>query len=158
MTTAHWVTGGGTVGFGAPNAVTNVDHAIPANATVKRFQVRQVNIQGYNAGVTNFYVQPLALRYVWSFTTGAYAGRELFRGSFAVPMQSTVFLATAISTYNVWYFGGDKEMGMNQRCSFGGAGKAASNLRFSWFVISAPGWPNSYSVGMNYQTAVLYDV
>lgn len=73
-------------------------------------------------------------------------------------MQSTVFLATAISTYNVWYYGSDKEMGFNQRCSYGGAGKPASNLRFQWYVDSPPGWPNSYSVGMNYQFAALYSV
>lgn len=156
MVSAHWVTGGGTVGFPAPLTPTNVDLPLPANALVKRFQLRQVNIQGYNAGVNNFYVEPLAMRQTVSFTSGFYSGRTIYQASRAVPMQSTVFLATAIPTYNVWYFGGDNEMGFNERCSYGGQGKPASNIRFQWIIYSNPGWPHTYNVGMNYQFAVLY--
>lgn len=151
-----WVTGGGTVGFLAPSVPTNVDLAIPANATLHRFQLRRVSIQGYSHGTGFQYIQPLAMAQIVSFTTGFYAGRVLYQSYKDVPYNHTIW--TPISGDNAYamYHAGDVQMGFNERCSYGGAGKAASNLRFQWYVVTPAGYPNVYSVGMNYQFAALY--
>lgn len=159
VTTYTWNTGGisgANFGIGGQNGHT--DLAIPANATVKRFMLRQIYIQGYQSGTTFTTVVPLSMFQQVSFTTGKYAGRNIYSSRKSLPMTATVFLATAIPAYNVWYNAGDKEMGFNERCAYGGAGAPASNIRFSWRSDQPGGYTTTGAVGLDYIFAVLYSV
>jgi hypothetical protein len=158
MTTYTWLTGGGTVGFPLPNVATNVNIALPANATLKRFQLRKCSIQGFSHGTGFQYIQPLAMAQIVQFTSGFYSGKVIYQSYKDVPYNHTIFVPITGDNAYAMYHAGDREMGFNERCSYGGAGKAASNLQFQWYPISPPGYPNVYAVGMNYQFAALYSV
>lgn len=152
----HWISGGGTVGWPTSLTPTNVDLTIPANALVVKYMLHQINAKGQNSGTTNLTVVPLGMRQTVSFTTGKYAGRQIYTAIRALPMVATVFLATAIPAYNVWYNGGDNELGFKERCAYGGAGAPVSNLRFQWSPAMLSGYSTSWSIGMDYNFAVLY--
>lgn len=158
MVAYHWISGGGTVGWPTSLAPTNVDLTIPANALVVRFMLHQTTVKGENHGLNNLIVVPLAMSQIVSFTTGKYAGRQIYGATRALPMVATVFLATAVTTYNVWYNGGDNELGFNEKCDYGGAGSPVSNLRFQWAPRMLPGYSTSWNIGMDYNFAVLYQL
>lgn len=158
MTTYTWVTGGGTVGFPLPGHTTAVNLSIPANATLKRFQLRRTSIQGYSQGTDWTYIQPMAMSQIVQFTSGFYNGRVIYQSYKDVPYSMAQFVPLTGPGCFQYFHAGDNEMGFNERCSYGGAGKPASTLQFLWGPVTPSGYPNVYQIGMNYQFAALYSV
>lgn len=102
-------------------------------------------------------VTPIFYHTELNFTTGFYAGRNIFTADYAVPWVVTVYLATAIPAYNAYYTAGDHEIGFNQRMSYGGNGKPASNLQWLWYL-DVPAGSFTWVGGFKSELRVLYEV
>lgn len=157
MATNHWLLGSVQVGLPTNNSPSTVDFTIPANATVKKILMNGCALRARDVQLTAPAITPIFLVNQFQFTTGAYINRTVYYHERMIPWVVTVFLATAITTYNAWYTAGDLEMGFDQRMSFGGAGKPVSNLRWTWFL-DVPAGSFSWVGGIRMQAHVLYSV
>jgi hypothetical protein len=157
MPSNHWTFGSVQVGLPTDNSPHTVDITIPANATVKKALMKGCALRARDVQLSAPSITPIFLVNQLDWTTGFYAGRNIYYTERMIPWQITVFLATAVTTYNAWYTAGDLELGFDQRMSYGGNGKPASNLRWTWFL-DVPAGSFSWVGGIRMQVWILYSL
>lgn len=157
MATNHWLNGSVQVGLPTDNTPQRVNLTVPANATVKKALLKGCALRARDVQTSGTSVTPIFLVNQLTFTTGAYAGRQIYYTERMIPWVVTVYLATAIPAYNAYYTAGDLELGFDQRMSYGGSGKPVSNLEWLWFL-DVPAGSFSWVGGLRMQLNVLYSV
>jgi len=155
MATAHWTSNSIAAALPTDNTPVHQTVNFPANATIKKALLRQCALRARDVELSGPSVTPMFIHTDLNFLTGAYAGRNIFTTDLWVPWTVTVFLATAISTYNAWYTAGDHEIGFNQRMSYGGNGKPASTLDWVWFL-DVPAGSFTWVGGIKMELRFLY--
>lgn len=116
-----------------PGAAHNLGYAglvVPANARLVKFLLHGVNINFLQAGNNQTNLGLWTHFAQVSFTAGPYNGRLIRYETTACKSQQTVFFNPLINnaSYTNFVLSGDHEHGFEQKCSFGGHGKAASTL------------------------------
>jgi hypothetical protein len=142
-------------GTWAPPAIV-----VPAGGRIVRFQVNQCAYQGV-AQSGNFNSIPL-LNMVQQihFTAGPYSGRNVWNSTRAIPFTVMPVIISLVANFVGYYNAGDDELSVNQKCSYGGPGKAASTIKFDCDIFAdVPGTalvtPTNY-VAVNFK--VLYEI
>lgn len=125
----HWVDGGFDI-LGTPPMSSNrfVSLALPAGAVLKKFLLRQTNVQLFCSGIDHTAVQPLYMSEEVAFVGGDYDGRILYRSDRDVPFEVTSDFAVGVTTYVCWWHANDSELGFNQECSYAIGAGAPANL------------------------------
>lgn len=122
MGTFTWVQGGFSSGANITAvARPDVNLLIPATGIVRRFQVRNNNVQGEQS-TTSVTGQPLfSVESVVVFTDAANVPRTIFTSNLAVPAQCTALydVATLERVYATFHNAGDRELEINQGCAYG---------------------------------------
>ncbi len=137
MATFHWETGGfdvtGTPTFNS-DQVTSLD--LPAGATLKKVLVRQTGIHLKLAGTDWSAINPFELTMLIEMVGGLWDGRELFAGTFDVPFETNGFEVSGVPVYQAFWHAGDRELAVNQRCSYFIGTSAPANVRFTTAMFS----------------------
>jgi hypothetical protein len=125
-------TGTSTFTFpGSASALLNSTVTIPANARLVKLlgyhTVVDFNQAGSNQTALGLWSHFLQLK----FTAGPYAGRIIRDERIALDQGYTVFFNALINqaSYTMFTNTGDERLGFDQKCSYGGKGKAASTLQ-----------------------------
>ncbi|HEX3082860.1 MAG TPA: hypothetical protein VHQ86_06485 [Candidatus Saccharimonadia bacterium] len=157
MSRYHWLTGGVDIAGAVPNSLQTTNFPLPAGATVKRFQGRNMFVGAYNEGNDHFSIRSLYMSQTVQFTSGPNSGRIIYKSTKRIPFVVSAYFAAAIPVYDGYYSAGDNELGFNQRCSYGLASGPAANLAVQWFIgQERTSYPGTYQGEVFVQFAVLY--
>ena len=157
MSRYHWLTGGVSVSGVVPIATQTTNVVLPAGATIKRFQLRNANIAGYNSGVDTTWRRVGAFSEQVSFTAGPMINRIIYSSIRRVPFNVTAFFAAAVPVFDYYVNAGDNELAFNQRCSYGLASGPTQTLTFTGRYIIEAGSSSGNLIGnFQYSFAVLY--
>lgn len=152
-----WLTPGFDILGAVPNTLQTIDAAIPAGATVKRFQLRNNYLAMRKEGSDHNSVNMLYMSQLIKFTSGPWANRVIYQSIKRIPANTTTMFAAAVPVYDFYAWAGDEELSVNQRCSYGLATGAAANLRCQLAVHSQPNtYDGTYLGEWTTQFAVLY--
>jgi hypothetical protein len=122
MTTFTWAVSGFS---SAANLVTAnrpvINHTIPPTGILKRFQVRNNAILGEQSTTSVDRQPPMVVVCHVIFTDVHSVDREIFHGTFRVPSSTTALYdpATLERVYGRFHEAGDRELEINQGCSYG---------------------------------------
>jgi hypothetical protein len=154
----HWVTAGIDAQFNGflPAAQSN-PMTIPAGGVLKRFQARRCKFGARSIGTDENFIFDLAVNWEIHFTSGPNNGRDIFQSTLDIPFEAGTFVPiTGYSRWAYWH-AGDRELGVNEGCSYGKSSGAAANLQFtySWFKY-APNVLTGLRGEWSFQCAALY--
>lgn len=153
----HWLTGGVDISGAVPNTLQTTNLPLPAGATLKRFQGRNMFLGCYNEGNDHTAIRSLFMSQTVQFTTGPNSGRIIYKSTRRIPFVVAEYFAAAIPVYDVYYSAGDNELGFNQRCSYGLASGPAQNLQVQWSIgQERTTYPGTYIGEVFVQFAALY--
>ena len=121
---------------GSIMALPDLPLTIPAGGKLVRFQVRSTFTTGWLTGTQASQVAAFYLSQRVHFTSGAYSPRDIFKSSRGIPMAPVAVNPSGSLTdyYDCWFWGGDNEFGVDQRCSYGGPSKPAMGLTYTSFI------------------------
>lgn len=143
MATNHWVnTAFDGLAWAGGTVLTNLDIAIPAGATLKRFVIDRTRMQGRSTGVGILAVGGLILSQEVRITTAPYLGHVLFHQDIAIPATLAGFHdpLTAQRIYTMYYNGADESFTINERTAFGLRSGPGFTVRYSSSVRSTLGF------------------
>ena len=127
-------------GFVNAHFFSDVPLTIPAGSTLKRFLVRRVVLDGYSTSGDYRGNTPPSLYLDVKFTAGHYLNRYIYRTCRGIPFQQSSLFDVVLGNqyYTNYYWGGDNEFGINERCSYGKVGYPAMtlSLQSSWIIDS----------------------
>lgn len=131
--TYHWLSGSiDTFAFpGSAVALLNTTQTIPANGTLKKFLLRNIAIGFLQAGSNQTNLGIWTHNVIVQFNSGPYNGRVIWQSHRKVDYRPTVFHdpVSITTSYTGFASDGDFEHAIDQKTSYGGAGKAASGLQ-----------------------------
>jgi len=122
MGTFTWAVSGVSTGANIVTANrTVIDHVIPPTGILKRFQVRNNVILGEQSTTSVDRQPPMVVICHVIFTDVHSVDREIFHGAFRVPSTTTALYdpATLERVYGRFHEAGDRELEINQGCSYG---------------------------------------
>lgn len=118
---------------------------IPANCTLKKFLITNTYVNSHITGTQANAMASLFWKVQIHFTAGAHSGRTIFNANFGIPMVAIVVNTSGGLTnyYDCYSWGGDKEFGVDQKCSYGKNGDPAATLSLDGYVATEgfPGQP-----------------
>lgn len=153
----HWLTGGVSVSGAVPLTTQTVNAVIPAGGIIKRFQLRNCNIAGYNTGLDDTYRRIGAWSEQVSFTAGPMINRVIYSSTRMIPQQASNFVNTGVPVHEYYVNAGDNEMAFNQRCSYGLASGPTQTLTFvGRYIIEAGSSSGTLQGNFQFTFAVLY--
>lgn len=158
MSTAHWVQAGQDTVWNVNTAVTPSQVVIPAGATMKRFTLTEVSVNGVHTANAYNGVSPLRLTYSIDIVAGQYAPRRLFSTSRRVPVDFAAFTGgiPVVQAYFAWVSGGDNELGCDQAVSYGTAAGPGFTVKITLGVFGANGTLTAMTGGIKYNLRALY--
>lgn len=140
MSRYHWVSAGiDTTWFLSHGLTDSRTIALPAGAILKKFLVRDVAINAISTGVGYNSIAPILAYIDVHIASGVNVNRVLFHASFAIPLAVTSLYdpLTAQRVYTAYHTAGDREIGVNQKCSYGHSTDPAWSVNGSLNVTSS---------------------
>lgn len=121
MPTSHWVFSSVDSSSVGPFYVRNLDVAVPAGATMKRFLLNNCSVTSRHSEEGFQQINMLYQQTTVEVISGQYNGRELYRQTVRVPMEIAAFFDSSNfqRIYSAYYYAGDRELGINEKCSYG---------------------------------------
>lgn len=122
MGTYHWVTTNhsefGTLPSHNAGPLTLIG---PVGGILKRFQVRHSSLLARATGIDYSAIAPYSWTHTWTFNETGSPTKTIFDSEVACPMEVTSFYSVSRvqEVTSAWYSGGDREFGVNQKCSYG---------------------------------------
>lgn len=108
---------------------------------MKRFLLEEAWIHGRHSGVGIDSVWPMVLRLGVDITAGAYSPRNIFQDSVLVPSEVVALYDTTTleRIYTQYATGGSKELGFNQKCSYGTNDGPGFTVTLQPHLVAQPG-------------------
>lgn len=133
MTTNHWVFGSRDTAWAGPTVFGVIDIVIPAGATLHRFLLKDVEINGTASGEGFHTCEAHYMLWSVDIVLGQYAPRKLYSTIRRIPQDLTALWETTTSKriYTQHMNSGDVEHGFNVKCSYGKTGGAAFTVRLT---------------------------
>lgn len=141
MVTAHWTGGAFDLSFSNPGIIAPIDVVVPAGATVKRFLTRDTQCDLIRTGVGFEYASGFYSGAVVQIIAGEYSGRVVYQTARALDCDVTALYdnATLQRVYTCVARAADRELAINQKCSYGTAGGPGMTWRFTTGVSNMRG-------------------
>ena len=141
MPTFHWLFASYDTVRTPSSNLPNCDIVIPPNATMKRFLVAETNFAGTNSGFDVNVINTMYVRFSVDIVAGQYAGRNLYLTKYRIPSMITGFhdVLTAQRVYTNWAQANDRELGINEKCSFGTNPGPGFTVRLTSSLFALPG-------------------
>lgn len=95
------------------------DFSIPAGGIVKKILINNVQMQGKQEGTTNTAVNCWYWYYLMRIIGGPNNNRIVYESARSIPMVVSTISTTVIEFYTGWYNAGEKELGVNEKMSYG---------------------------------------
>lgn len=137
------ITGGGSGSLPGEGSGVSFPLVPTFGKALKRVMTRGVSIRGRNSGLTYSVIEPIILNWhIWYATGTAGDGEDVFEHSVLLPYQCTGFFADAVDVYNVFWGGGDAEIGFDQEILRGHPYDDEGNQLVVQLTCSGPGTEN----------------
>lgn len=164
VTRYHWQTSAIDTLIAGNGSSTNSDHPIPLNATLKRVVIRGCAVEGQLFTTDPTLIVGPVMSYDINYISPDYGfspPRLLYRTTLAIPKIATAIFDTTSNPgnnriYSAFYAAGDHELGLNFKTNYGGPGKSASTLRFTWRLARPRLGQNLGNYGLTLQFCSLY--
>lgn len=141
MPTETWSLTAFDIPYSGDTTLPQLNIAVPATATMKRFLVSPCRISGFSQGVSPNRIVPLSLTHSVDIVSGEYSPRNIYRTSRRVPYQALVRqpVLGPDPEYTMYVNGGDNEFSVNQRCSYGTSSGPGFTVRCQSAIVAPPG-------------------
>jgi hypothetical protein len=129
----HWLTNGVDVQFinSFPTAQP-FDIALPAGAQMKRFLIHQCHFGAVSQGQGAQFLGDISLLWTIKFTSGPNLNRVIWSAHRDVPFQTEGYVPVIGNADKCYFHGGDLELGVDQKATYGTAAGGAQSLAFTY--------------------------
>jgi hypothetical protein len=156
----HWLTSSVDTGWTGLATTPWIQINVPAGATIKRFVVNLATITGKITGSSTNIMQPIYCNQTVDMPSGQYAGRILYQQAVRVPCDNLSTMVSEVGIglrqYDQIICAGDRELGINEKTSYGKLGGSAMVMRYIHQIVPTGPNPGLATGRTTYQFKVLY--
>lgn len=134
-------------GSGSIQSLPTIPLAIPAHCTIRKLVVRNTYLNGHLSATQSAGLGQLFIQQVIQFTSGPYGTRVLRNTQRGCPATAVAVNTAGSLTnyYDIYFWGGDDQFGINEKCSYGSPTAAAMGIELT-SLLANEGYPGQLAV------------